>query len=68
MLHDGSLETKQQIFMAFHDPRRLGGRVKHCMKPGPKPYLTNKEAQLSSHLLAASHVGFSKTRHELKYL
>ena len=48
---------------------RLSGQVKHGTKPGPKPYLTNElEAQLSSHLLAASQVGFSKTRRDVKCL
>ena len=48
---------------------RLSGRVKHGTKPDPKPYLTNEEeAQLSTHLLAASQVGFGKTRSDVKYL
>ena len=45
---------------------RLSGRIKHG---SPKPYLTNEEeAQLSSHLLAASQVGFGKTRRDVKCL
>ena len=48
---------------------RLSGRVKHGTKPGTKPYLTNEEeAQLSTHLLAASQVGFGKTRRDVKCL
>ena len=45
---------------------RLNGRVKHGTNPGPKPYLTAKEAELMSHLFQAADLGFGKTRHDVK--
>ena len=45
---------------------RLSGRVKHGTNPGPKPYLTVEEAELTSHLLQAAGIGFGKTRRDVK--
>ena len=46
---------------------RLSGRVKHGIKPGPRPYLNDgEESALADHLTEAAKIGYGKTRKEVK--
>lgn len=45
----------------------ISGRVVHCTKPGPRPYLSpHEESNLSEFLQAVGQVGYPKTRREVK--
>ena len=45
----------------------IAGRVVHGVKPGPKPYLSDKEeCTLAEHLVEAAQVGYGKTQTQLK--
>ena len=44
---------------------RIAGRVVHCSKSGPKPYLTHEEElELVKFLINCSKMGYGKTRGE----
>ena len=48
----------------LHD--RVSGRVVHGVKPGPKPYLDDKEEkELSTYLKHCAKVGYGKTRKDV---
>ncbi len=48
---------------------RVSGRVKHGVKPGPKPYLcTEEEGELSSFLKTCATVGYGKTRKDVMHI
>ena len=48
---------------------RLSGRVKHGVKPGPRPYLSaEEESDLSKYLLEVVSFGYGKTRREVQNL
>ena len=65
--HDGLSGNKAANLHVVPRSTLKDRHVKHGTKPGPKPYLTvEEEAELTSHLLQAADIGFSKTRHDVK--
>ena len=44
---------------------RISGRVVHGTKPGPKPYLSPTEKELSSFLKSCTDMGYGRTRRDV---
>ena len=47
---------------------RTSGRVEHGTKPGPKPYLNVKEAELGRFLKKCANVGLGKVRADAMHI
>ena len=48
---------------------RVSGKVIHCTKPGPKPYLSPvEEKELANYLVEVAKAGYGKSRSQIKGL